>query len=629
MRSPFQIVITLLALLTLTTVTLNGQVTKVKGRVIDAETGEGVPFVSVYFQGTTIGVSTDLDGYYTLEAKALTSDILKAELISYEPQEAKVKLGTFNEINFKLKVQDNLLKQVVIKPDNRYIKWILKQVELNKVFNNPENRAMYDCDIYSKMELDLTNAEKQIKSRLLRKNFGFVFDYMDTSVVSGQSYLPIMISESKSHYYHQSNPSDSKEILQASRISGVKDEAQFAQFTGNMHIKTNFYDNFISIFDVKIPSPVSDFNVYYDYFLMDSLQVDGRKTYLVRFHPAKYISSPAFDGEMRIDAEEFAVTEIHVRLKKGSNVNWIRDLVLDSKYRRYGDDGWFYLQDKLYADFSVTMRDSSKMISFLGNKEVTYMNPTFNTPIPKEYQKSLSKVITAENPLVESDDYWQQARPYALTQKEQNIYKMVDSIKNVPLYRDIYTIITTFVNGYYNFKYWGIGPYYKLFSFNNLEGARFQFGGRTTADFSKKIRLGGYVAYGTKDREFKGGGKIEYLFNNSPTRKIVAEVKRDVLQLGKGNNALTESNIMSSILSKGNTSKMSLVNEYSIRYNHEWSQNFDNAIGIEFQRVYSNKYVPMFESDSTHISSVAANQLHYSARFSWKDRKSTRLNSSH
>lgn len=607
------------AIFLFSTLVLFSQTTKVKGRVIDAETKEGIPFASVFFKGTSVGVSADMDGYYTIEAKGVTEKILRAELISFEPQEVEVKLGTFNEINFELKFQDNLLKQVVIKPDNRYIKWILKQVENNKTFNNPEERRNYECEIYSKLELDLTNAEQQIKNKTFRRNFGFVFDYMDTSVISGQAYLPIMISESKSHYYHQLDPLDNKEVIEASRVSGLNDESQFAQFTGNMHIKTNFYDNFISIFDVKIPSPVSDFNVFYDYFLIDSLNVDNRKTYLIRFHPARFVSSPAFDGEMRIDAEDFAVTQIHAKLRKGSNVNWIRDLVLDSEYERYGDDGWFYKQDKLYADFSVTMRDSSKLMSFLGNKEVLYMNPKFNTTMPDEVKKSISKVITKQENFGRDEQYWISSRPYALTTKEANIYKMVDSIKNVPLYKNIYTLVSTFVNGYYEFDNWGIGPYFKLFSFNNLEGARFQFGGRTTSRFSKKIRFSGYVAYGTKDSDFKGGAKVEYMLKHTPTRKFIGEIKRDVVQLGKSANALTENNIMGSVLSKGNTSRMSLVNEYLLTYQHEWNQNYENTFGIEFKRIYSNQYVPMFSPDSTHVTSVATNQLHYSLRMSWKE----------
>ena len=603
------------------------QTTKVKGRVTDAETGEPLPFASILFKGTTIGVSTDDDGYYTLETRDLSVDLLRVEYVSYIPQEMKVKPGAFNQVDFALKLEQNLLSQIVVKPDYRYIRWILSNIEHAKKVNNPEERDRYQCRLYTKMELDLVNADTQIKNKLLRKNFGFVFDYMDTSVVSGQPYLPIMISENNSMFYRQKDPSQSKEVINASRISGVKDEATFAQFTGNMHIRTNFYDNFINLFNIQIPSPVSGPNVFYDYFLIDSLNVDGRKTYLIRFHPSKMVSSPTFDGEMRIDAQDWAVREIHVKLRKGSNVNWIRDLVLDSEYQLVGGRGsykgrdslWFFKQDRMYADFSVTMRDSSKLMSFLGRRQCDYLAPRFDTPMPDSVSKLMSNVSMSANPLVNDEDYWAQNRPYALSEKESNIYKMVDSIKNVPLYRNLYTIVNTFVNGYYNFKYFGVGPYYKMFSFNNLEGARFQFGGRTTEDFSKKLRLSGHIAYGTKDHKFKGKLMAEYMFSNMPTRKVFASASRDMVQMGRGSDALTEANIMSSLLNKGNSERISPVNEYALGYIHEWNEGFNNSIAVEGRRIYSNRYVPMYTPDSTHITSVASNQIHYQARFSWDE----------
>ena len=69
----------------------DAQTTRVKGRVTDADTGEGLPFANVYFKGTTIGVSTDLDGYYTLETRDLTVDLLRFEMLSYIPQEKQIK----------------------------------------------------------------------------------------------------------------------------------------------------------------------------------------------------------------------------------------------------------------------------------------------------------------------------------------------------------------------------------------------------------------------------------------------------------------------------------------------------------------------------------------------------------
>jgi hypothetical protein len=610
------------------------QTTKVKGRVTDAKTGEPIPFASVFFKNTTIGVSSDLDGYYTMETRKPTDGILCAMIIGYDQQESPIVKGGFKEVNFALNEQVTNLNAIVVKPDDHYVRSILKNIDDNKYRNNPEERERYDCSIYSKMELDLTNANEQIKSKLLRKNFGFVFNYMDTSVISGQPYLPVMISESNSHFYHQKNPVVNKEVINASKISGIKDEYTLAQFTGNMNVKTNFYENYITIFGVQLPSPISSVGtVYYNYYLIDSTMTDGRKTYKIRYHPSKLVSSPVFDGEMSIDAKDFALKEIHAKLKKGSNVNWIRDLVIDVENERVAsgnaeekksvgsleDSVWFFKQDKVYADFSVTLRDSSKMISFLGRRQVDYLRPRFDAQLPDSVAKVNTSVIVNGDVLNNDESYWDKVRPYALTTKESNIYKMVDSIKNVPLYRNIYTVLNTVFNGYYNTKYVGFGPYFKVFSFNNLEGARFQMGARTTDGLSKKWRFMLYGAYGTKDQDFKGGGTVEYVINRQPTKKLTLSFKHDVLQLGKGIDAFTEGNILSSVLAKGNSQKLSPVNDFSLQYLHEWRTGFDNTFAIESRRIYSNRYVPMYTPDSTHVTSVAANQVHITARFSWNE----------
>lgn len=54
---------------------LSAQTTKVRGRVTDAKTGEPLPLVSISFVGTTIGITTDFDGYYTIETRAEVSEV--------------------------------------------------------------------------------------------------------------------------------------------------------------------------------------------------------------------------------------------------------------------------------------------------------------------------------------------------------------------------------------------------------------------------------------------------------------------------------------------------------------------------------------------------------------------------
>ena len=78
-----------------------------------------------------------------------------------------------------------------------------------------------------------------------------------------------------------------------------------------------------------------------------------------------------------------------------------------------------------------------------------------NEDIPTEVQKLDNDVIINKDVLQSDENYWQSVRPYELSEKEQNIYNMVDSIKNVPLYKNIYDIIQTALLGYYNTKYIG------------------------------------------------------------------------------------------------------------------------------------------------------------------------------
>lgn len=70
------------------------QTTKVRGKVVDAETGEPMPLVSIVFVGTTIGVTTDFDGNYDIETREEVSEIM-ASFVSYERQTVAVKKGGF------------------------------------------------------------------------------------------------------------------------------------------------------------------------------------------------------------------------------------------------------------------------------------------------------------------------------------------------------------------------------------------------------------------------------------------------------------------------------------------------------------------------------------------------------
>lgn len=594
---------------------LNAQTTKVRGTVTDAETGEPLPLVSIIFVGTTIGVTTDFDGNYYIETREDVSEIMAA-YVSYEKQTVPVKKGAFNTIDFKLVPIVTDLDEVSVTPGENPAHAILRNISKNKKKNNPAEKESYSYTTYTKMELDVANLKPQFRNKKLQKNFGFIFQYMDTSAITGKAYLPVMISEASADYYYRRSPRLSREVVNASRISGIQEDYSLAQFTGHLHVNVNLYDNYINIFEVNFVSPLCDHGLlYYRYFLVDSVQKDGRKIYKIRFHP-KGKSTPVFDGEVNIDSTTWALESAQMRMTKGLNVNWIKDLAVETTHELINDSTWFLKQDKILADFTVQMRDSSKLISFMGHRQIDYSNVKVNEAIPADILKLDNEVMINKNVLQNDENYWQTVRPYQLSAKEQNIYNMVDSIKNVPLYQNIYDMIQTIFLGYYNTKYVGFGPYYKLFSFNKLEGSRFQLGAKTTSDFSKRVRLSGYGAYSTKDGEFKGGGTVEYMFNNQPTSKLTVSGKHDVLQLGASENAFSTGNILSSIFSRGNNEKLTMINEFDFRYEKEWRQGFSNSFALEYRQMYPTKYVDFIRPDGKELNQIHTTQFRLGTRLS-------------
>lgn len=69
---------------------------QVKGKVVDANTGEGVPFASVQLKGTMTGTSTDADGSYFLTVPSRSSLIFSS--IGYQTQEVAVEGRTVIDI---------------------------------------------------------------------------------------------------------------------------------------------------------------------------------------------------------------------------------------------------------------------------------------------------------------------------------------------------------------------------------------------------------------------------------------------------------------------------------------------------------------------------------------------------
>lgn len=590
------------------------ELTRVRGTVTDAETGEPVSLASIVFTGTQTGASTNKEGVFSLETREDVSEI-RVTSVSYEPQTVIISRGAFNTTDIKLSQKITQIEAVRIVPGKNPAHAILDSVMLHKPENDPSLKESYQYGTYTKMDLSVANKEK-FRNKRMQKNFGFIFDYLDTSAVTGRAYLPVMISESTTDYYYRKRPQLEREIIKASRISGVEDY-NFAQFTGALYVDVNVYDNYINLFEVNIPSPLCEHGrAFYEYTLMDRFNYGGRQTYLIRFEP-KNLASPVFDGEIYIDASDWALRSCKMKLARGINVNWLRDLYIEN-HNEIVEDGstWFKKRDRIIADFSFTTSDSSKLISMMAQRQIEYEDVKVNVEIPEEIVRRRTNLSVTPDILNNDEEFWAGVRPYELTERELNIYNMVDSIQHVPLYNSIYDFVNTVIIGYKKAGPVEIGSIYKLYSFNKLEGSRFQLGIRTNADFSRRVRIGGYGAYGTKDSKLKGGMDIEYRFGQHPFSKMTISGQHDVLQLSSSSNILASGNLLSSIFARGDTEKLVMMNKLRIQQEQEWLPGFENTLAIEWRELKPTRYVEFNNPDGTRLSRIRSSEVILNTRLS-------------
>ncbi|MBQ1696624.1 MAG: carboxypeptidase-like regulatory domain-containing protein, partial [Bacteroidales bacterium] len=274
------------------------QTTKVRGTVADGETGEPLPFVNIVFKGTTTGTITDVDGNFFIQGH-VDSDTLEFSMMGYTPYFYKVTRGAYHEVNVVLDPDNYELGEIVVHPGENPAWRIMRNVAANRKNNDPDRFDAYSFEVYNKMEIDINNVRDDFASKGILKNFNFIMNYADTSAETGKVFLPVMISESLSDVTHKKNPQRKKEIIKASKISGVENES-ISQYTGQMYIEANIYKNYIPAFGHEFVSPVSDFwKANYKFYLLDSAYQEGHYLYHLSFRP-KHKQTYTFSGDMWI-----------------------------------------------------------------------------------------------------------------------------------------------------------------------------------------------------------------------------------------------------------------------------------------------------------------------------------------
>ncbi|MCB0409192.1 MAG: hypothetical protein KDD29_03175, partial [Flavobacteriales bacterium] len=292
----------------------------------------------------------------------------------------------------------------------------------------------------------------------------------------------------------------------------------------------------------------------------------------------------AFTGNLYIlNDSSYNLVKVSMGVPKQININFVQDLSLEQEFTKMNDTLWMLTRDKLIIDYNI----SKKGRGFYGKKDVTYSDYLFNTPQQDSVYSPLEKVIKLEDYKQQNAEFWDKARPDSVTQKEKDVYVMIDSVQNIKAFKRFMDITMLLVSGWQKIgPYVEIGPITTFYSFNQVEGFRLRTGFRTTTGLSEKMFWESYLAYGFKDEEFKYLFGYTYSFNKNfltnPRHQITLTHQRETNFPGQDLQFLNDDNFLLSFR-RGISDKMLFYDSYKVDYVHE------STSGFSYNLIYENK----------------------------------------
>lgn len=594
--------------------------TKVSGYVFD-ENNQPIPFCNVIFKGSTQGTITDENGKFYMESGD-TWTALIVSFLGYETLDIPLTKKVNYDLKFILNEEASQLNQVFIvagkqsKKNNPAID-LLRKIWEHKRKNGLKHFKQYEYDKYEKVEFDINTIDSAlIKSKLFR-GMEFVFNEVDTSNVTGKTYLPMFINEAVSTVYGDNLINKKKEVLKGNKNSGFSDNQIVIDFVDDLYSDYDVYDNYLRFFDKSFVSPLSRTGINtYNYVLKDSAFIDSKWCYNIIYYPRRK-NELTFKGDFWVADTTYAIKEIKLQASKSANINWVKDIYIEQEFEVLNDSIFLVKRDHMMSDFALNKKEKSRGV--YGKRTTLYNNYKFDKALNKKFYEE--EVYNFNQDVYERDDaFWVENRLEALNKDEKGVYKMLDTLKTVKKFKRLYNLGSILASGYIEFNELPLdyGPIFSTFGFNEVEGLRLRTGGRTYFGKNDLWRLEGFLAYGFNDDKFKYGISGKWLIDKKNRFIISGGNRRDVEQIGASlttsTDVLGRSFASSAVVGTGANDKLTTINLTSFAVELEPLRNVIFRLGGNYRTLESAS--PTFSLDYNTPNGIESSIEQYETTFS-------------
>jgi hypothetical protein len=582
----------LIFFLSLTSV-LFAQTTIVSGTVTDAGNNQPMPYVTVAFAGSSIGMSSNSNGKFRLTS-AIPYNRIKASFVGYKDFFIAITPGKEQVINIKLHPSTEELSEVDIKAgkktryrnkDNPAVE-LIRKVIANKEKNRPKSYDFVEYKEYDKMQFSLSNVSDKLSDKKFFKKYKFVLDNRDSTTMPGKSLLPIYLQEKLSQYYYRKDPKKEKtEVLGQKTVNfgGSIDNEGLGDFFKYMYAKVDIYDNNISLVTNEFLSPIANESpAFYKFYITDTITIENNVRLIELSFTPRNTQDMLFEGKIYITMDgNYAVQRARLSINKNINLNFVNSMDVDLSFEQNPDGRYHLSKSNSLASFGLT---KNKKGGLFGIRTITYKNYYVNKPHPDTtYINNIAGI--PDEVKNKSNQFWEQNRLDTLTTAESKVYKNVDSLRNMPSFKRTLDIATFLLAGYKSFGAFEVGPSNTFYSFNPIEGLKLRLGGRTTPELSKRYYFETYAAYGFKDERWKYFLSGTYSLNDKsiyqfPQNYLRASFQRDTKIPGASLQFVQQDNFLLSF-KRGENDKYLYNDNYKLDYVHEYENHFSYAFSLQ------------------------------------------------
>ncbi|MBA5247354.1 hypothetical protein H1R16_03660 [Marnyiella aurantia] len=507
-----------------------------QSKIMVSETGTEVPVrrAAVLCNDQILGY-TDAKGELTFRTKCRQIDI-KAS--GYDRENAVVDKVIQVGLS-KTDPNTKSIEEVIItdKSDPRALA-ILKLVNDSYADNMPSSLDSYRYKSYEKISVDIDEDSLQYYNQSL------------------SSMMKMMDRFSMTKKQPEDTAVTVKEVFANSKLF-LWERAQEFLYSKKYGEKINVLDNRVAglnepLYELmavqsnrnRMPKEIREENRnLYRYFLTDSIDIEGRKNYVISFREVTYrqpVQRRKFNGYLYVDAATYGLKKIesNSKIKSDGTITSIWQLI-------YGK--WFLQSENLkmkltnmnmepeskdkskakVSDRSAAQDktpDNFRTYAFVTSAYFDHESPTDDKA--SDFRGYTFSVKNSDGSLL------QQYRKEPLSSREQNTYEVIDSLGQKYNIDRRAGQLAGLARGKFRYRQvdFDLG---KLIGYNLYEGIRLGIAAKLNEKFNPYISPDAYIAYGFKDRGIKYGAGIDFTTSLERTSVIRAEYYNDVMAAGR------------------------------------------------------------------------------------------------